>query len=173
MTKSSEECPVTVLQKVAVTGAVTITPKIECGTLTVTCLDGKIIKGAHSSSDHKGQSSCRVLLLQELCVEVPVTFTAKAKCDVDQVHCGPAAAVVDDCSSDHSGSSHGDDGSCDASWSGSGSHDDSGSCDDQSGSCDDQSGSGDGDGSGGESGSDCSGDHSGKPRSVKPKKRGD
>jgi len=160
VTQSSEQCPVTVLQKVAVTGAVTITPKIECGPLTVTCLDGKIIKGAHSSSDHKGQASCRVLLVQELCVEVPVTFSAKAKCEVDQVHCGPAAAVVDDCPEDHSGSSDGDH-----------SEDCSGEA---SGSEEDGSGSDDEESSGDQSGSDCSGDPSGKHRQTgqKPQKRG-
>lgn len=149
MSKSSNKCPATLVQKVAVTGAVTITPKIECGPLTVTCLEGRIVKGAPSGSEHKGQTSCRVLLVQELCVEVPVFFRADAKCEVDEVHCGPAIAMGHDPSEDGSDSG-GESGSH------SGHSDDSGS----SGGHDDRSGSGDGHDDG--SGSDCAcGDESG------------
>jgi len=123
----SNECSVTAFQKVGVTAEVTITPFVECGPLSVTCLPARVVPAGEwreQKGKHRREATCKVVVFQELLVSIPITFGAEAACELKNVDCGPAS--LDDCPT-------GDDGSC------CGSSDSSGSDSSSSSDCDDSS----------------------------------
>lgn len=86
-----DECEARVFQRIDVAGEVTIVPKVECGPISVTCLEGRIIPGGMSISKakkHATRRKCKVLFVQELLVEVPLEFEVKADCNLVGIRCG-------------------------------------------------------------------------------------
>lgn len=113
-----DDCEGRIFQRIDVAGEVTITPKVKCGPVSVTCLEGKIIPGDlcdFESRRHSGKRKCKVLFVQEILVEVPVEVQVEAECGLVGIHCGvpttdPSACLPEhgsfsDCSSDSGGSS--------------------------------------------------------------------
>lgn len=151
------ECTTTAYQQIGVAAEITVTPTVECGPLSVTCVESKLCSGDEhmemARRGRHGQAVCRTILFQELRVALPVTFGAEVACELRSVHCVPGAKpsiglisgeeedssggdwteASDDCENDHS---HGK--------SGSGSHgeSDSDSDDESSSGSEDESGSG-------------------------------
>jgi hypothetical protein len=90
----SDECSMTAFQRVGVTARVTITPTVECGSISVTCLAGKVVPAGERHLyewEPTRHGKCKLLVFQELCVAVPVTFGAHAECRLEEVFCGPAS----------------------------------------------------------------------------------
>lgn len=116
----SNECSVTAFQTVGVTAEVTITPFVECGPLSVTCLPGRVVP-ADECREHKGKhrrhSTCKVMVFQELVVSIPITFGAEAACELTGVACGPASLDESHSGDDCTGSSTGDSSSSSSSTS--------------------------------------------------------
>lgn len=113
--QDEDDCELTVFQKIGLTGEVTITPKVECGPVSITCVTGEIIHagefGERCLPEPSGDGRCRVVFFQELCVEVPVRFRAKANCDLTGVFCGPASTDPRHCLGDESESDSSSDSS--------------------------------------------------------------
>ncbi len=105
------DCDLTVFQRVGLTGEVVITPCLECGPVTVTCLEAEIVhddcdRDHHWSGYHRSSGErCRITIFQELCVEVPVRFGAKTECELTGVFCGPASTDPVNCLCDSESSS--------------------------------------------------------------------
>lgn len=113
-----DDCEGKIFQRIDVAGEVTITPKVECGPVSVTCLEGKIIPGSSFDSKSRGHArkpKCKVLFVQELLVEVPVEFHVEADCNlvgircsvptVDPSACLPEHGSLSDCIDSSSGAS--------------------------------------------------------------------
>lgn len=150
---SANECQRIFYQIVGVSGEVTITPKIACGPITVTCLESQLVRGQTTKGKdwHKGDDgTCRLTVFQELCVAVPITFGAKAQCALTDIYCGPASADPEACFCADSSSSDSSSGSSsDSTSDGSSGSTSDGSSDSSSGSCSDSTSGG--------TASDCSG----------------
>ena len=81
-------CPAVVHETVCVQAQVTITPHVEVGTITSTCVDGPIIGVCPGTPSPSGV--CTFTVSQPICVQIPLTFSATAAavptgivCDVE------------------------------------------------------------------------------------------
>ncbi|HYF94825.1 MAG TPA: hypothetical protein VD969_21640 [Symbiobacteriaceae bacterium] len=92
----SDECRQVFYQLLGVCGEVTVTPELDCGPVTVTCLDHRIVRGATHLPAGWEQKKCRFTVFQELCVAVPVSVTVASECRLSDAVChgvsdGPCA----------------------------------------------------------------------------------
>ncbi|HWI60941.1 MAG TPA: hypothetical protein VNT75_03785 [Symbiobacteriaceae bacterium] len=142
--RHSDACTMTAYQRVGVNAEVTITPSVECGPITVACLETKTVppgKHRHCGKPSGDGKRCKVQVYQELWVAVPITFRAQAVCRVEEILCGPATtdpghclpSDLSDSSCSDSSSSSGSDSSTSCSDSSSSSSDCSGTTSDSSG----------------------------------------
>jgi hypothetical protein len=89
-----DECTMTAYQLVGVNADIKITPTVECGPISVICLETTTPRNGKRPREGWEQcegKSCKLQIHQDLCVAVPVTFRTSAVCRLDQVICGPAS----------------------------------------------------------------------------------
>lgn len=87
-----DDCENKIFQRIDVAGEVTISPKVECGPVSVTCLEGRIIPCEQSGWKPRksaGRGKCKVFFVQELLVEVPVEVQVETECNLVGVRCNP------------------------------------------------------------------------------------